>query len=164
MGLASVIWDLGAEVRRARRKRRRSHQRSNAHETRKNDMKLRTGRHLDRTIYIQNGDEPSDNDELLGLIIDPARAKLLIDIANGDVPPFSPAPPQWIAVEDQHGPSDSAFCWVYGPSSGIALGRYDGTWHAWSQPLSPSPRSWPTNVQVSHWATLHCPAAPQPGA
>lgn len=51
-------------------------------------MKLRTGRKLGQTIYIQMGDEPSDDDELLGLIIDPARATVLVQIANGEIPPF----------------------------------------------------------------------------
>ena len=55
-------------------------------------MKLRTGRKLGRTVYIQMGDEPSDNDELLGLIIDPARAALLVLIVNGESPPLQHYP------------------------------------------------------------------------
>jgi hypothetical protein len=51
-------------------------------------VKLRTGRHQDRTLYIQLGDEPSADDELLGLFIDPARAAVLVEIANGERPPF----------------------------------------------------------------------------
>ncbi len=51
-------------------------------------MKLRTGRKLDLTIYVQMGDEPSDDDELLGLFLDPMRAKLFVDIVNGDSPPL----------------------------------------------------------------------------
>ena len=49
-------------------------------------MKLRTGRKLARTIYIQFGDEPSGDDELLGMAIDPARGALLVQIANGERP------------------------------------------------------------------------------
>jgi hypothetical protein len=50
-------------------------------------VKLRTGTE-GRTLYIQLGDEPSADDELLGLCIDPARAAVLVEIANGDRPPF----------------------------------------------------------------------------
>ena len=49
-------------------------------------MKLRTGRKLDLTLYIQMGDEPSDDDELLGLFLDPARAGLFVKIVNGEAP------------------------------------------------------------------------------
>lgn len=55
-------------------------------------MKLRTGRKLDLTIYIQLGDEPSDDDELLGLFLDPARADLFVKIANGESPPLEHHP------------------------------------------------------------------------
>jgi len=51
-------------------------------------VKLRTGRKLDCTIYIQMGDEPSDADELLGLFLDPARAELFVRIVNGESPPL----------------------------------------------------------------------------
>jgi len=52
-------------------------------------VRLRTGRHLNRTIYVQLGDEPSDDDELLGLFLDPQRAAVMVAIANGDQPPLS---------------------------------------------------------------------------
>lgn len=51
-------------------------------------MKIRTGRELERNLYIQLGDEPSDDDEYLGVIVDPLRAAVLVDILNGDRPPF----------------------------------------------------------------------------
>lgn len=56
-------------------------------------MKLRTGRKLDLTLYIQMGDEPSDDDELLGLFLDPARASLFVEIVNGERPPLNPQIP-----------------------------------------------------------------------
>jgi hypothetical protein len=40
-------------------------------------------------LYIQTGDQQADDDELLGIILDPVRAKYLIRILNGDDPPFS---------------------------------------------------------------------------
>ena len=55
-------------------------------------MRLRTGRKLDVTLYIQLGDEPSDDDELLGMFLDPARAELFVKIANGEVPPLVDRP------------------------------------------------------------------------
>ena len=51
-------------------------------------MRIRPGRHQDRNLCIQLGDEPSDEDEYLGVIFDPARAAVLIEELNGDRPPF----------------------------------------------------------------------------
>lgn len=51
-------------------------------------MKIRTGRHQDRNLYIQLGDEPGVEDEYLGVIFDPMRAAILVEILNGDRPPF----------------------------------------------------------------------------
>ena len=51
-------------------------------------MKIRTGRKQDRNLYIQLGDEPSDEDEYLGVIFDPIRAAILVEILNGACPPF----------------------------------------------------------------------------
>lgn len=45
-------------------------------------MKIRTGRKQDRNLYIQFGAEPSDEDDYLGVIFDPARAKRLVEIMN----------------------------------------------------------------------------------
>ena len=45
-------------------------------------MKIRQGRKQDRNLYIQMGDEPSDDDEYLGVIFDPIRAKYLVQILN----------------------------------------------------------------------------------
>lgn len=56
-------------------------------------MKIRTGRTETREgcreLYVQLGDEPSDRDEYLGVIIDPTRARYLVRILNGDDPPFT---------------------------------------------------------------------------
>ena len=52
-------------------------------------MKIRQGRKQDRNLYIQLGDEPSDEDEYLGVIFDPTRAMYLVQILNGDSPPFN---------------------------------------------------------------------------
>lgn len=51
-------------------------------------MKLRVGRKQDRNLYIQLGDEPSDEDEYLGVIFDPMRAAVLVEMVNGDRPPL----------------------------------------------------------------------------
>lgn len=45
-------------------------------------VKLRHGRKQDRNIYLQRGPEPSDDDEYLGVIFDPAKAAILIEIVN----------------------------------------------------------------------------------
>lgn len=45
-------------------------------------MKIRLGRHQDRNLYIQLGDEPSDQDEYLGVIFDPHRADSVVQILN----------------------------------------------------------------------------------
>ena len=42
-------------------------------------MKIRTGRKNPRNLYLQRGDEPSDDDRCLGLIINPDDAKLICD-------------------------------------------------------------------------------------
>lgn len=58
-------------------------------------MRLRTGRKLGGyTLYIQMGDEPSDDDELLGMMLDPARGELLVKIVNGESPPLVDRPVQ----------------------------------------------------------------------
>ena len=51
-------------------------------------MKIRLGPGQDN-LYIQLGDEPSDDDEHLGEIYDPTRARFIVDILNGDAPPFT---------------------------------------------------------------------------
>lgn len=51
-------------------------------------MRLRPGRHQARNLYVQLGDEPSDDDEYIGVIFDPARAEALIAIIN-DGPPLA---------------------------------------------------------------------------
>lgn len=44
-------------------------------------MKIRLGPFNDN-LYIQLGDEPSDEDEHLGVIYDPTRAMYLVQILN----------------------------------------------------------------------------------
>lgn len=51
-------------------------------------MKIRLGPFNDN-LYIQLGDEPSDEDEPLGVIYDPTRAKFIVQILNGESPPFT---------------------------------------------------------------------------
>lgn len=78
-------------------------------------MKIRTGRHQDRNLYIQLGDEPGDEDEYLGVIFDPARAAILAEILNGDRPPFDreePAAPEKPKVLGH--PDDAAEEWLAG--------------------------------------------------
>lgn len=40
-------------------------------------MKLRPGRHNPRTLYLQAGDEPSDHDLCIGMMIDDDTAPLV---------------------------------------------------------------------------------------
>lgn len=54
-------------------------------------MRLRTGRknaQTARNLYLQLGDEPHDDDEYIGVIFDPVRAKLIAEIVNGERPAF----------------------------------------------------------------------------
>lgn len=51
-------------------------------------MKIRVGRKQPRNLYIQRGEEPSDEDEYFAVVFDPTRAKFLVQILNGDAPPF----------------------------------------------------------------------------
>lgn len=48
-------------------------------------MELRTDQ-LGHMLYVQLGDEPSDDDEQIGMIINPARTAVLVQIANGRRP------------------------------------------------------------------------------
>jgi len=43
-------------------------------------MRLRTGRKNFRNLYLQTGDQPSDDDPCLGLLIDPEVAVALTSI------------------------------------------------------------------------------------
>lgn len=45
-------------------------------------MKLRTGRKNPHTLYLQLGDEPSNEDVCLGLIIVPAASHVIVDCVN----------------------------------------------------------------------------------
>lgn len=45
-------------------------------------MKLRTGRKVGRTIYLQRGLEPSDNDELVGTMDTPELASAVVHATN----------------------------------------------------------------------------------
>jgi hypothetical protein len=51
-------------------------------------VKLRCGRKQPQNLYVQQGDEPSDEDQYIGVIFDPMRAAVLIDIVNGERPPL----------------------------------------------------------------------------
>jgi hypothetical protein len=42
----------------------------------------RTGRKLGRTIYLQKGDEPSDEDKFLGIMDDPELARIVVGLVN----------------------------------------------------------------------------------
>ncbi|MCA1673038.1 MAG: hypothetical protein LC799_12855 [Actinobacteria bacterium] len=42
----------------------------------------RTGRKVGRTIYLQQGDEPSDDDQLIGLMDTPELARQVVDAVN----------------------------------------------------------------------------------
>lgn len=45
-------------------------------------MKLRPGRHNPRTLYLQVGDEPSNDDLCVGMMIDDDTAPLVADALN----------------------------------------------------------------------------------
>jgi hypothetical protein len=45
-------------------------------------MKIRQGRHRKENIYVQLSDEPSDDDEWLGVIPDVKRGELIVDVMN----------------------------------------------------------------------------------
>ena len=45
-------------------------------------MRLRTGRKQAQNLYVQMGDDPSDEDEYIGVIFDPTRAKYLCEIVS----------------------------------------------------------------------------------
>ena len=45
-------------------------------------VKLRQGRKVGRTLYIQAGDEPSDKDILIGIVDTPWWAKHIVECVN----------------------------------------------------------------------------------
>lgn len=45
---------------------------------------LRQGRSVGRTLYIQRGYQPSDDDTLIGVVDTPALARVLVSAVNGD--------------------------------------------------------------------------------
>jgi hypothetical protein len=51
-------------------------------------MRLRCGRKQPQNLYVQQGDEASDEDQYIGVIFDPTRAAAVIDIVNGERPPL----------------------------------------------------------------------------
>jgi hypothetical protein len=53
-------------------------------------MKLRTGRHNDRIVYIQIGDEPDDNDPMLATFFDAGNARAVVDCVNWSAGPGAP--------------------------------------------------------------------------
>jgi len=52
-------------------------------------MKLRVGRKVGRTIYLQRGDQPSDDDQLVGLMDTPELARHLVECSNHLKQPIS---------------------------------------------------------------------------
>lgn len=51
--------------------------------------RLRQGRknaETARNLYLQHGDQASEDDTYIGVIFDPALARALIEIVNGDRP------------------------------------------------------------------------------
>lgn len=44
--------------------------------------RFRTGRSLGRTVYAQVGDEPSDDDLLVGMMETPYMAELVVELLN----------------------------------------------------------------------------------
>lgn len=50
-------------------------------------IKLRIGRRVGRTIYIQRGEEPSDEDSLVGLVDTRDLAQLIVEAVNGRFKP-----------------------------------------------------------------------------
>lgn len=45
-------------------------------------MKLRTGRHNDRIVYYQVGDEPADTDTMVAVFFDAGEAALVVALVN----------------------------------------------------------------------------------
>ena len=45
-------------------------------------MKLRTGRHNDRIVYLQDTDEPTKQDPMVATFFSARRARLFVDLAN----------------------------------------------------------------------------------
>jgi hypothetical protein len=45
-------------------------------------LRLRVGRKVGRTIYIQTGEEPSTSDQLVGVMDTPELARLVVDAVN----------------------------------------------------------------------------------
>lgn len=45
---------------------------------------LRQGRKIGRTIYVQRGYEPSDDDALVGMVDSAAVARVIVAAVNGD--------------------------------------------------------------------------------
>ena len=43
----------------------------------------RVGRKVGRTVYVQSGPEPSDDDRLIGLMDTPDLARLVVEAVNG---------------------------------------------------------------------------------
>jgi hypothetical protein len=47
--------------------------------------RLRVGRKVGRTLYIQIGEEPSDDDELCGIMDTPELAAIVVAAVNGEL-------------------------------------------------------------------------------
>lgn len=57
-------------------------------------MKWRTGRKNPRTIYIQRGDEPSNDDPFIGTLDTPELVRQAVDAVNGVLSAESAKPEQ----------------------------------------------------------------------
>lgn len=53
-------------------------------------LRWRQGRKLGRTLYAMLGDEPSDNDVLLGMVDDPLLAQYIVAIHNARLDELGP--------------------------------------------------------------------------
>lgn len=49
------------------------------------NVRLRVGRKVGRTLYIQSGEEPSDDDQLIGMVDTPELAALIVAAVNGEL-------------------------------------------------------------------------------
>lgn len=85
-------------------------------------MKVRQGRHNDRCLYIQSGDQPDDSDEYLAAVIDPGEAKFVCDVVNGGRQPG-----------ERYYILDFVLCRyrsgsTYGRTAGIVFSQQRGDW------------------------------------
>jgi hypothetical protein len=93
-------------------------------------MKLRQGRKVGRTIYLQRGAEPSDGDALIGVMDTPGLAALIVACCNAEMSkPHAWVPPPIGWAVDMRGPACGAVVpdWL----------RYGATTHCRKPPDDP---------------------------